>query len=95
MQDHVADYRIHTHASYASCETADFFRVSKAYTNRLIADKDAQYAAMDSFFHLPEDSRWEACPRKPMQVLDDAMGFWHGAWSFSTTGLCQKSFTGS
>lgn len=64
----MADYRIHTHASYASCETADLFRVSEAYTSRLVADKKAQYVAMDDFFQLPEDTRWKSCPRQPMQA---------------------------
>ena len=64
----MADYRIHTHASYATCETADHFRVSPAYTPQLSANKDAQYTEVDSFFRLPEEPLWDSCPSSPMQV---------------------------
>jgi hypothetical protein len=41
-QERVVEYRIHTHASYATCETADRLRIAGTYTPKLSADKEAQ-----------------------------------------------------
>ena len=67
------EYRIHTHASYATCETADYLRIAGTYTPKLSADKDAQAAAVPEFFQLPAndtngDALWIGCQSRPMQV---------------------------
>ena len=67
------EYRIHTHASYATCETEDFLRIAGTYTSRLSANKPAQAAAVPAFFQLPNndsngDALWVGCQSRPMQA---------------------------
>ncbi len=67
------EYRIHTHASYATCETEDFLRIAGSYTPKLAADKDAQAQLVPDFFQLPTndsdgDPLWAGCQSRPMQV---------------------------
>ena len=67
------EYRIHTHASYATCETEDHLRIAGSYTPKLAADKDAQAALVPDFFQLPAnnsdgDPLWAGCQSRPMQV---------------------------
>ena len=80
-QEHVVDFQIQTHASYAICETADLFRLSDTYKARLIpsfnkynmsmfleTDEEAMHAAIDNFFRLPNDGNLDSCPSRPLQV---------------------------
>jgi len=67
------EYRIHTHASYATCETEDRLRIAGSYTPKLAADKDAQAELVPEFFKLPTndsggDPLWAGCQSRPMQV---------------------------
>ncbi len=36
------DFRIHTHASYATCNTADYLRIAGAYSPEMNADNETQ-----------------------------------------------------
>ena len=67
------EYRIHTHASYATCETEDYLRIAGSYTPKLAADKNAQAELVPEFFRLPAndsdgDPLWAGCQSRPMQV---------------------------
>ena len=37
------DYKIHTHATYGVCDTADHFSAAPAYNEKLEANKDRQF----------------------------------------------------
>lgn len=70
-QERVVDFKIHTHASYATCDEVDNFLVSPAYTPSLTADKDKQFRGVDTFFHLQNissEETWSTCSDRPMQV---------------------------
>ena len=68
------DYKIHTHATYATCDAADAFAAAPTYTDHFTADKDAQYEAVGSFFREALNAsggggdRWAACSKPPLQV---------------------------
>jgi len=70
-QERVVDYKIHTHASYATCDAADSFVVAPAYNDGLGANKDKQFYSVNSFFlghNVTSDPRWSDCSQQPMQV---------------------------
>ena len=65
------DYKIHTHATYATCDAADAFEAAPAYTEKLAANKQAQLKSVNRFFfthNVSGDVRWAACARPPLQV---------------------------
>lgn len=65
------DYKIHTHATYATCEVEDSFLVAPAYDDGLGANKDKQFFSVNSFFlkhNVTTDPRWSDCGQQPMQA---------------------------
>ena len=70
-QERVVDYKIHTHATYATCEVEDSFLVAPAYDDGLGANKDKQFFSVNSFFlkhNVTTDPRWSDCSQQPMQA---------------------------
>ena len=77
------DYKIHTHATYATCDAVDAFEAAPAYRVHMTADKEALYWGISTFFRdalgvgggrsvngssSPRHARWARCSAPPLQV---------------------------